>query len=76
MSSFVDSRHLRFKLSQNDTLPDLPLVEFTLPIDRSSLAGYVAITGDALQLEDVYLIPAESPYSFNRSFDERFGRVN
>ena len=68
-----DSRHLRFKLSQNDTLPDLPLVEFTLPIDRSSLAGYVAVTSDALQIEDAYLIPSDAPYSFNRSFDERFG---
>ena len=68
-----DSRHLRFKLSQNDTLPDLPLVEFTLPIDRSSVAGYVAITSEPLQIEDVYLIPEDAPYSFNRSFDERFG---
>ena len=68
-----DTRHLRFKLSQNDTLPDLPLVEFTLPLDRSSLAGYVAITAEPLALEDVYHIPAGSPFSFNRSFDERFG---
>ena len=68
-----ESRHLRFKLSQNDTLPDLPLVEFTLPLDRSSLAGYAAITADPLTLEDVYQIPTGSPFSFNRSFDERFG---
>ena len=68
-----DTRHLRFKLSQNDTLPDLPLVEFTLPLDRSSLAGYVAITAEPLALEDVYQIPLGSPFSFNRSFDERFG---
>ena len=68
-----ESRHLRFKLSQNDTLPDLPLIEFTLPLDRSSLAGYVAITNEPLALEDVYHIPVGSPFSFNRSFDERFG---
>ncbi|HEX6639673.1 MAG TPA: HD domain-containing phosphohydrolase [Thermoanaerobaculia bacterium] len=68
-----ESRHLRFKLSQNDTLPDLPFTEFTLPLDRSSLAGYAAITAEPLSLEDVYHLSAGSPFSFNRSFDERFG---
>ncbi|MBI4410256.1 MAG: GAF domain-containing protein [Gemmatimonadetes bacterium] len=67
------NRRLRFKLSQNDSLPDLPLVEFTLAIDRTSLAGYVAATGEALVLEDAYRIPSNAPYSFNRSFDERLG---
>ena len=48
-------RRLRFKLSQNDTLPDLPLVQFTLPINTSSLAGYVAQTGMSLVLPDAYV---------------------
>ena len=64
---------LRFKLSQNDTLPDLPLVQFTLPINTSSLAGYAAHTGEPLSLADAYSIPSDEPYSFNRSFDERTG---
>ncbi|MBI4545209.1 MAG: GAF domain-containing protein [Gemmatimonadetes bacterium] len=64
---------LRFKLAQNDSLPGLPLVEFTLPLDRTSLAGYAAVTGEALVLEDAYRISTDAPYSFNRSFDERFG---
>jgi HD-GYP domain-containing protein (c-di-GMP phosphodiesterase class II) len=64
-------KRLRFKLSQNDTLPDLPLVQFTLPINTSSLAGYVAQTGEPLVLPDAYSIPDDEPYSFNRSFDER-----
>ena len=66
-------KRLRFKLSQNDTLPDLPLVQFTLPINTSSLAGYAAQTGEPLVLADAYAIPEDEPYSFNRSFDERTG---
>lgn len=66
-------KRLRFKLSQNDTLPDLPLVQFTLPISTSSLAGYAAVTGEPLVLADAYAIPGDEPYSFNRSFDERTG---
>ncbi|MGQ0815931.1 MAG: HD domain-containing phosphohydrolase [Gemmatimonadota bacterium] len=66
-------KRLRFKLSQNDTLPDLPLVQFTLPISTGSLAGYAAHTGEPLVLADAYAIPPDEPYSFNRSFDERTG---
>lgn len=64
---------LRFKLSENHSLPDLPFVEFTLPIDRTSIAGYVAAANEPLVLNDVYAIPGEAPYSFNPSFDQRFG---
>ncbi|MEO8634230.1 MAG: HD domain-containing phosphohydrolase [Gemmatimonadales bacterium] len=67
------TRRLRFKLSQNDSRPDIPLVEFTIPIDHASLAGYAATDGDALVIEDVYMLPPDVEYSFNRSFDERYG---
>jgi HD-GYP domain-containing protein (c-di-GMP phosphodiesterase class II) len=67
------ARQLRFKLSQNDSLQNLPFVEFTLPINESSIAGYVASTGLPLNIEDTYEIPTSQPYAFNRSFDERFG---
>ncbi len=64
---------LRFKLSLNQSLPDLPAVEFTLPIDRTSIAGHVAFTNHSLLLPDAYHIPDSAPYSFNRGFDEQFG---
>jgi HD-GYP domain-containing protein (c-di-GMP phosphodiesterase class II) len=66
-------QRLRFKLSQNDSLQNLPFVEFTLPIDESSIAGYVAAMNEPLLIEDAYDIPDDAPYSLNRSFDERFG---
>lgn len=64
---------LRFKLSQNHTLPNLPFSEFTVPIDHTSLAGYAAATGEPLVIADVYLLPGDVEYRQNRSFDEKFG---
>lgn len=64
---------LRFKLSVNDSLPDLPFVEFTLPVSNNSLAGYAAANGEPLVLADAYHVPDDAPYSLNRSFDERIG---
>lgn len=66
-------RRLCFKLSQNHSRPDIPFVEFTIPIDHASLAGYAATEGSPLVIEDVYTLPPEVEYSFNRSFDERYG---
>lgn len=68
------SERLHFLRSQNDTLPHLPSPDFTLPIDETSIAGYVASTGEPLVLEDVYEMPPELPFTFNRAaFDEKFG---
>ncbi|MDB4947657.1 MAG: metal dependent phosphohydrolase [Gemmatimonadetes bacterium] len=65
--------HLRFQLSRNESLPDLPFVSFTLPISEASVAGYVALHGETLVVDDAYHLPPDAPYHFNRSFDERFG---
>jgi len=67
------NRRLHFQLSQNHSRPDIPFVEFTIPIDHASLAGYAATEGAPLVIEDVYMLPPDVEYSFNRSFDERYG---
>jgi len=64
---------LRFALAQNHTLPDLPFHASTMALDASSLAGYVALTGEPLVLPDAYALDADVPYRFNRSFDEGVG---
>jgi HD-GYP domain-containing protein (c-di-GMP phosphodiesterase class II) len=64
---------LRFRLAQNLTLPNVPLVQFTMPLDRTSLAGYAAVTGEPLVIDDAYLLPPDVEYTINRSFDERHG---
>ena len=68
------TERLHFLRSQNDTLPDLPSPDITLPLDETSVAGYVALTGKPVVLDDVYDIPEDFPFSFNRAaFDEKFG---
>lgn len=65
---------LHFIASHNDTLPHLPSPTFRLPLDETSLAGYVATTGQPLIVGDVYELPDNVPYSFNReAFDEKHG---
>ena len=64
---------LRFKLSQNESLTSVPLSEFTVPIDHTSLAGYTAATREPLVIPDVYLLPEDVSYRLNRTFDEKFG---
>ncbi len=66
-----EPRTLRFKLTQNESLPDVEFGEFTVPVDHSSLAGHVALTGEPLVIADVYGLPADVEYKQNRTFDER-----
>lgn len=68
---------LHFQNSQNDTLQSL-LPEgkklifstFTMPLNKKSIAGYAACTCGCLNIEDVYKIEKDKPYTFNKSYDE------
>jgi HD-GYP domain-containing protein (c-di-GMP phosphodiesterase class II) len=67
---------LYFNVSQNDTLsrrPDPPpgFKPYPLTLSKESIAGYVAITGEIVNIEDVYNLPGNVPYSFNPDFDMR-----
>ena len=64
---------LRWKLAQNDSITVGAFEEMVLPITRRSLAGWVALTGDTLVIDDAYSLPADAEYSINRSFDEKNG---
>lgn len=64
---------MKFTLTQNHTLPDLPFRGGTVAIDSKSIAGYVAESGKPLVIDDVYHLGADVPYKFNRSFDEQVG---
>jgi HD-GYP domain-containing protein (c-di-GMP phosphodiesterase class II) len=71
---------LKFSYAQNDTmrrsLPPgrkLPYSTFTVPINRSSIAGYVASDAAILNIPDVYELDAVYPFSFNRSYDDLTG---
>lgn len=65
-----DEPALVFKLTQNDSR-DFPFTEQRLPLTAESLAGYVALSGDELDIHDVYKLPKDAPFKFNRSFDDQ-----
>ncbi len=71
--------NLIFMVSQNDTLARRTGVDdeqvmfkpFSIPLTRESVAGYTALTGEIINIEDAYLIPPEKDYKINREFDRR-----
>ncbi|WP_448189737.1 HD-GYP domain-containing protein [Azospirillum sp. sgz301742] len=46
---------------------------FVVPADLTSVAGYVAATGETVFVDDAYAIAPERPYRFNPGFDEKSG---
>jgi HD-GYP domain-containing protein (c-di-GMP phosphodiesterase class II) len=64
---------LRWKLAQNDSIDVEAFEERVLPITRKSLAGYVAMTGEMLVIDDAYNLPEGVEYEINRSFDAKNG---
>jgi len=49
---------------------DVDFKEFTMQIGPESIAGYVALTGESLILDDCYNIPSRYQFAINKSFDE------
>ena len=73
-----ENDRLQFSFIQNDSLfdEDDPSTRYvysstTLPINRTSLAGYVATSGDSVLIDDVYDIQSNVSYSFNPDYDEK-----
>ncbi len=62
---------LVFKLTQNHSCT-VPIREFSIPLDRASLAGYCAAEGVIVHINNAYRIHGQ-PYSFNPNFDLEFG---
>lgn len=65
-------KQLRFKIAQNDS-KSIPFRESTMEINDKSIAGYVALTGKPLRIDDAYRLNLEVPYRINRKFDEDSG---
>jgi HD-GYP domain-containing protein (c-di-GMP phosphodiesterase class II) len=42
-----------------------------MPLSRASLAGFVALTGNPVRIDDAYVIPESAEYRFNQSFDKQ-----
>ncbi len=76
----VQDGHLVIKYAQNDTLQSaLPAGQkliykiFTVPLTSDSVSGYAAVTGEPVNIDDVYQIPEDTPYRFDSSYDRLSG---
>jgi HD-GYP domain-containing protein (c-di-GMP phosphodiesterase class II) len=67
-----DGRVLHFQLSQNDSLK-FDSKEFRMPVNRSSMAGWVVLERIPIRIDDVYELPENSPFAFDCSFDQKTG---
>jgi putative nucleotidyltransferase with HDIG domain len=72
-----DGEKLHCRHIQNDTVYDqlapgkkLPFPAFFFPIDCTSIAGYVALTGETLNILDISFLSDEVPYSYNSWYDD------
>lgn len=75
----LDQGDLVFAAAHNDTLfpasaaNKYAYMNARIPLDRSSVAGYVASTGKSLNIPDVYQLDPGLEYCFNDSFDRKTG---
>ncbi|TVR71768.1 MAG: HD domain-containing protein [Spirochaetaceae bacterium] len=72
----VRDDHLVINYAQNDTKqkelpPGQKLIYkvFNVPINKKTISGYAAATGEPLNIADVYNIPESAPYGFDPSYD-------
>ena len=64
-------KKLYFRAAQNDSI--IVDTKMSFAVAPTSLAGYVALTGEILRFDDVYSLPADAPYKFNPLFDVEHG---
>ncbi|HOV13225.1 MAG TPA: HD domain-containing phosphohydrolase [Spirochaetota bacterium] len=61
---------MQFERSTSDTLGDR-YQKIKMKINSNSLAGYAILTGKNQNIQDVYNLPKNMPYSFDSSFDKK-----
>jgi HD-GYP domain-containing protein (c-di-GMP phosphodiesterase class II) len=67
-----ENKGLRFKWARNMSLK-IDFSEFSMDINEKSIAGYVALSGKALNIPNVYTLDDNYPFNFNQSFDKNTG---
>ncbi len=61
--------YICFAVSQNSSYPEKSLDHFAVPVNNESLAGYVAITGETLNIPDVQNLPPDAPYRHKKTIE-------
>jgi len=68
-------KRLRFKYSHTYSR-EIPLEEYVMDMNKKSISGYVAVTGEVVNLPDAYNIREMAPYSFNPFFDRQHNYIS
>lgn len=68
----ADTARLEFVIAQNASVA-VPFRSTALDLTDASIAGYVALHGRSVTLDDAYSLPPGVPYTFNASFDASTG---
>ena len=66
-------RVLRFAVAQTGPADAGTYLGAVLPLSRTSISGYVALSGETVRIDDAYRIPPNAEYRVNRSFDDANG---
>jgi HD-GYP domain-containing protein (c-di-GMP phosphodiesterase class II) len=62
-------RVLRFAVAQTGPGDGGTYLGAVLPLSRTSISGYVALSGETVRIDDAYDVPPNAEYRVNRSFD-------
>ena len=68
----LSEKKLRFKLSQNDSMP-YESGEFVIPVSNDSIAGAAALMKKTINIGDVRALTDASPFRYDPASDERTG---
>jgi HD-GYP domain-containing protein (c-di-GMP phosphodiesterase class II) len=70
--NYLLNKQLAFRHSRNYTKGSSSLLDIKMEITPKSIVGYAAISGEALNLPDVYFLDDSLPYKFGgRDFDKK-----
>jgi len=72
-----DKEILHFMITQNDLMQQnakkMHFERFSIPVKKTSISGFVALSGEVLNIPDVYHIPANKDYGFYPEIDKKTG---
>ncbi|HOJ64261.1 MAG TPA: HD domain-containing phosphohydrolase [Spirochaetota bacterium] len=71
----IKEKRLKFVHSQNFSFP-IKSPTFSIPLTKSSIVGYTAITGITLNIPDAHKIPPTADYSYSVETEKKMGVHN
>ncbi len=68
--------YVYFAVSQNNSYPEKSLDHFAVPLNQDSLVGYVAISGETLNIPNVAEIDPKAPYRHKKTIDSEIDYIS